>query len=86
MDAKLARLYRDLGHLGHVGAEGVHNRDSSRAALGGDRVPPRDLGHRIQNSLVTRMVHEERATVLVGILARSMGQLVHERLDHEPIV
>ena len=68
----------DLGHVRRVGAVGERHRDATRAARGQRRAPARALGGGVEHGEVTRRLAEQRAAVLVGVLARRMRQLVDE--------
>ena len=87
VDAELAvGRHRHLGDVGGVAAVGERHGDAA-GAPGRQRRPPVRLRRgRLEHRLVPLGLAEERAAILVRILAGGVGQLVDEALGDERVL
>jgi hypothetical protein len=79
------RSRTEIRHLRHRGAVAFHEGDAARTSRGRLRTPPRLRRGQLEHVLEARLLVEEGAPELVGVLARRVSQLVHERLVRERV-
>ena len=78
--------HADLGYFRDERAVRFGHRDAEPGAGRHRAAPARCFRRGFEDALVPRLLLQERAAELERILARGVGQLVHEALEDEPVL